>query len=229
MFTLISLTGKPQSDSSSPLFLTPIWIIRYRVSALAFAGARRCFIMKGARDERVKGELFRQGSWHSRKLWVGLVERNNRGEAVVLFCIVFVLRSSSQRSQDLLLGGRKWELRKSAEHSHGDHGRAGGAWYKTSAFDRESSHAAGLRLPGGFMGEAGVQRGTGEGRLSWPVILLTLTAIVSSSISALSLYQLLSLRAEVDAIKSEVWRRREGQAANRGNQVRVTGSLSNTK
>ncbi|XP_075895844.1 tumor necrosis factor ligand superfamily member 13B isoform X1 [Nelusetta ayraudi] len=70
------------------------------------------------------------------------------------------------------------------------------------------------------MGEAGVQRGTGEGRLSWPVVLLTLTAIVSSSISALSLHQLLSLRAEVDAIKSEVWRRREeGQAANRGNQT----------
>lgn len=107
---------------------------------------------------------------------------------------------------------------------------AGGTWYETSAFDRESSHAACVRLTGGFMGEAGVQRGTGEGRLSWPVVLLTLTAIVSSSISALSLHQLLSLRAEVDAIKSEVWRRREeGQAANRGNQVRVTGSLLNTK
>lgn len=80
------------------------------------------------------------------------------------------------------------------------------------------------------MGEAGVQRGTGEGRLPWPVVLLTLTAIVSSSISALSLYQLLSLRAEVDAIKSEVWRRREGsQAASRGIQVRLTDSPSNTK
>lgn len=70
------------------------------------------------------------------------------------------------------------------------------------------------------MGEAGAQRGTGDERMSWLLILLTLTAIVSSSISALSLYQLLSLRAEVDAIKSDVWRRREeGQAPSRENQV----------
>lgn len=83
------------------------------------------------------------------------------------------------------------------------------------------------------MGEAGAKRGTGDGRMSWPLILLTLTAIVSSSISALSLYQLLSLRAEVDAIKSEVWRRREeAQAASREDQVRVTNfpfEIPNTK
>lgn len=78
------------------------------------------------------------------------------------------------------------------------------------------------------MGEAGAQRGaqpgaqpgTGEAKLSWPLVLLTLIAIVSSSISALSLHQLLSLRAEVDAMKSELWRRREeAQAANCENQT----------
>lgn len=75
------------------------------------------------------------------------------------------------------------------------------------------------------MGEAEVQCTTGDDRRSWPLILLTLTAIVSSSISVLSLYQLLSLRAEVDAIKSEVWSRREaGQAASRENQVKVTNN-----
>lgn len=62
------------------------------------------------------------------------------------------------------------------------------------------------------MGEAGAQR---EGKLSWPVVLLTLTAIVSSSISALCLCQLSSLRTEVDAIKSEVGRRREEGPENR--------------
>lgn len=72
---------------------------------------------------------------------------------------------------------------------------------------------------------AGVRPGTGqregEGRLSWPVFLLTLAAVTSSSLSALSLYQLVALRAEVDALKSEVCRRREeGQAAKHGDQVR---------
>ncbi|XP_034417237.1 tumor necrosis factor ligand superfamily member 13B [Cyclopterus lumpus] len=50
---------------------------------------------------------------------------------------------------------------------------------------------------------------TGEGRLSWPVFLLTLAAVTSSSLSALSLYQLVALRAEVEGLKSEVGRRRE--------------------
>lgn len=64
---------------------------------------------------------------------------------------------------------------------------------------------------------AGVEPGTGEraveGRLSWPVFLLTLAAVTSSSLSALSLYQLMVLRAEVDVLKSDVCRRREeGQA-----------------
>ncbi|XP_059198864.1 tumor necrosis factor ligand superfamily member 13B [Centropristis striata] len=61
---------------------------------------------------------------------------------------------------------------------------------------------------------AGVKSETGqrtsEGRLSWPVFLLTLAAVTSSSLSALSLYQLVALRAEVEGLKSEVYRRREG-------------------
>ncbi|XP_071388701.1 tumor necrosis factor ligand superfamily member 13B [Centroberyx affinis] len=60
---------------------------------------------------------------------------------------------------------------------------------------------------------AGVEPGTGqkpgEGRLSWLVLLLTLAAVTSSSLSALSLYQLLALRAEVEGLKSDVCRRRE--------------------
>lgn len=68
---------------------------------------------------------------------------------------------------------------------------------------------------------AGVESGkAGEGRLSWPVFLLTLAAVTSSSLSALSLYQLVALRAEVEGLKSEVSRRREeGQEAKHGSQV----------
>ncbi|XP_033966480.1 tumor necrosis factor ligand superfamily member 13B isoform X2 [Pseudochaenichthys georgianus] len=70
---------------------------------------------------------------------------------------------------------------------------------------------------------AGVEPGTGKktdaGRLSWPVFLLTLAA-VTSSLSALSLYQLVALRAEVEGLKSEVYRRREeGQEARHGSQT----------
>ncbi|TKS67099.1 Tumor necrosis factor ligand superfamily member 13B B lymphocyte stimulator [Collichthys lucidus] len=57
--------------------------------------------------------------------------------------------------------------------------------------------------------EAGTGQRAGEGRLSWPVFLLTLAAVTSSSLSALSLYQLMALRAEVEGLKSEVVRRRE--------------------
>lgn len=72
---------------------------------------------------------------------------------------------------------------------------------------------------------AGVKPGTGqragEGRLSWPVFLLTLAAVTCSSVSVLSLYQLVALRAEVEGLKSEVCRRREeGQEAKHGDQVR---------
>ena len=74
---------------------------------------------------------------------------------------------------------------------------------------------------------AGMEPGTahraGEGRLSWPVFLLTLAAVTSSSLSALSLYQLVALRAEVEGLKSEVCRRREeGQDARHRGQVRET-------
>ncbi|XP_044072926.1 tumor necrosis factor ligand superfamily member 13B isoform X2 [Siniperca chuatsi] len=71
---------------------------------------------------------------------------------------------------------------------------------------------------------AGVKPGTGqragEGRLSWPVFLLTLAAVTSSSLSALSLYQLVALRAEVEGLKSEVCRRREeGREVKHGGQT----------
>ncbi|XP_077946407.1 tumor necrosis factor ligand superfamily member 13B [Gasterosteus aculeatus] len=56
---------------------------------------------------------------------------------------------------------------------------------------------------------AGNGQRTGEGRLSWPVFLLTLAAVTTSSLSALSLYQLVALRAEVEGLKSELGRRRE--------------------
>ncbi|XP_019945407.2 tumor necrosis factor ligand superfamily member 13B [Paralichthys olivaceus] len=69
----------------------------------------------------------------------------------------------------------------------------------------------------------GVKPGTGheggERRLSWLVFLLTLAAVTSSSLSALSLYKLIALRAEVEGLRAEVSRRREeGQEVNRGGQ-----------
>lgn len=71
---------------------------------------------------------------------------------------------------------------------------------------------------------AGVQprtsQGAAEGRLSWPILLLTLAALTSSSLSALSLYQLVVLRAEVEGLKSEVCRRRqEGQEGRHRGQI----------
>ncbi|XP_038576653.1 tumor necrosis factor ligand superfamily member 13B isoform X1 [Micropterus salmoides] len=79
---------------------------------------------------------------------------------------------------------------------------------------------------------AGAKPGTGqragEGRLSWPVFLLTLAAVTSSSLSALSLYQLMALRAEVEGLKSEVCRRREeGQDAKQASQTENIGSRRN--
>ncbi|CAG5865707.1 tumor necrosis factor ligand superfamily member 13B [Menidia menidia] len=71
---------------------------------------------------------------------------------------------------------------------------------------------------------AGVEPGAGERRLSWPVFLLTLAAVTSSSLSALSLYQLVALRAEVQGLKSDVSRRREeGQEVTRGGQTGADG------
>lgn len=69
--------------------------------------------------------------------------------------------------------------------------------------------------------EAREGQGTGEGRLSWPVLLLMLAAVGSSFLLAVSLYQLLALRTEVDALRSEVQRRREeGQQAQHTGRVR---------
>ncbi|XP_071332581.1 tumor necrosis factor ligand superfamily member 13B isoform X1 [Trachinotus anak] len=81
---------------------------------------------------------------------------------------------------------------------------------------------------------AGVKPGTGqragEGRLSWPVFLLTLAAVTCSSLSALSLYQLVALRAEVEGLKSEVCRRREeGQEAKHGGQTDNMNSRRNSQ
>lgn len=47
------------------------------------------------------------------------------------------------------------------------------------------------------------------GRVPWAVVLLALAAVTSSSLSALSLYHVLALQAEVEGLRSEVNRRRE--------------------
>ncbi|XP_034549276.1 tumor necrosis factor ligand superfamily member 13B [Notolabrus celidotus] len=70
----------------------------------------------------------------------------------------------------------------------------------------------------------------GEGRLSWLVFLLTLAAITSSSLSALSLYQLVALRAEVEGLRSEVGRRREeGRESRHGSQTAKFNSRSSSQ
>uniref|UniRef100_A0A8C7Q740 TNF superfamily member 13b n=1 Tax=Oncorhynchus mykiss TaxID=8022 RepID=A0A8C7Q740_ONCMY len=50
---------------------------------------------------------------------------------------------------------------------------------------------------------------SGGRRLSWPVLLLILAAVTSSSLSALSLFHLLALRAEVEGLRAGVFHRRE--------------------
>ncbi|CAL8344485.1 unnamed protein product [Boreogadus saida] len=64
----------------------------------------------------------------------------------------------------------------------------------------------------------GVKEGPGAGggrasdrRPAWPVLLLLLLAAVTTSLSAVALSQLLALRADVDALRSELCRRREEQ------------------
>ncbi|XP_076015248.1 tumor necrosis factor ligand superfamily member 13B [Genypterus blacodes] len=75
-----------------------------------------------------------------------------------------------------------------------------------------------MTASGGAEAESG-QR-AGKGRLSWPVLLLMLAAVTSSSISALSMYQLVALRAEVEGLKLDVYRRREeGQEPKHGDQA----------
>lgn len=79
---------------------------------------------------------------------------------------------------------------------------------------------------------AGIKSGTGqdsgEKSLSWPVFLLTLAAVTSSSLSVLSLYQLMAIRAEVEVLKSDISRRREeGQEARQRGQVSKRSSRDN--
>ncbi|XP_066542935.1 tumor necrosis factor ligand superfamily member 13B isoform X2 [Hoplias malabaricus] len=57
-------------------------------------------------------------------------------------------------------------------------------------------------------------------RLSWAVVVLTLATITSSSLSALSLYQVLALQAEVEGLRTEVSRRREQQQTAPGENLR---------
>ncbi|CAN9497645.1 unnamed protein product [Ophioblennius macclurei] len=70
------------------------------------------------------------------------------------------------------------------------------------------------------------KEGGESGRLSWPVFLLALAAVTSSSLSALSLHQLAVLRAEVEELKSEVGRRKEeGQGVrHRGQGENISSS-----
>lgn len=49
----------------------------------------------------------------------------------------------------------------------------------------------------------------GRRRISWAVVVMILVAITSSSLSALSLYHVLALQAEVEGLRSEVTRRRD--------------------
>ncbi|KAM9850497.1 tumor necrosis factor ligand superfamily member 13B [Aulostomus maculatus] len=77
--------------------------------------------------------------------------------------------------------------------------------------------------------EPGTVQKAGERRLSWPVFLLTLAAI-TSSLSALSLYQLVALRAEVEGLKSEVYRRREeGRETKHGAQTAMISSRKSSQ
>ncbi|KAM9486976.1 tumor necrosis factor ligand superfamily member 13B isoform 1-T1 [Clarias gariepinus] len=57
-------------------------------------------------------------------------------------------------------------------------------------------------------------------RLSWVVVIASVVAITSSSLSALSLYHVLALQAEVEVLRSEVSRRREGCKDTPGESVR---------
>ncbi|XP_021178522.2 tumor necrosis factor ligand superfamily member 13B isoform X1 [Fundulus heteroclitus] len=71
----------------------------------------------------------------------------------------------------------------------------------------------------------GTRQDLREGRLSWPIFLLTLAAVASSCLSALSLYQLVDLRAEVEGLKSDISRRtEEGQkVSHRGQTENIHG------
>ncbi|CDQ92381.1 unnamed protein product [Oncorhynchus mykiss] len=60
---------------------------------------------------------------------------------------------------------------------------------------------------------------SGGRRLSWPVLLLILAAVTSSSLSALSLFHLLALRAEVEGLRAGVFHRREENTGKTSNTI----------
>ncbi|XP_014858506.1 PREDICTED: tumor necrosis factor ligand superfamily member 13B isoform X1 [Poecilia mexicana] len=79
-------------------------------------------------------------------------------------------------------------------------------------------------------GKHGTGQVASEGRVSWPVFLLTLAAVTSSSLSALSLYQLVDLRAEVEGLKSDISRmREEGKTVSHRDQTGNIKGRENTK
>lgn len=57
-------------------------------------------------------------------------------------------------------------------------------------------------------------------RLSWVLMVVTVLAVTTSSLSALSLYHVLALQAEVEVLRSEVSRRREGCRDTPGESMR---------
>lgn len=61
------------------------------------------------------------------------------------------------------------------------------------------------------VGDAGPGRGHG-GRLPWVFVVLILAVVTSSSLSVLSLYHVLALKAEVEGLRAEVVRKREEQS-----------------
>ncbi|XP_056145902.1 tumor necrosis factor ligand superfamily member 13B [Lampris incognitus] len=88
-------------------------------------------------------------------------------------------------------------------------------WSDASADSLEPA----MSVPGGA--KAGIKPRPGDRRLSWPVMLLTLAAVTSSSLSAMSLYQLLALRTEVEELRSNAchWRDQQQEPRHRGQNL----------
>lgn len=184
---------------------------------------------------REKGAIFVEPAGQAGS-WVWLAERNNRGEAALPFFVQYSVCVIPQTEVEPAAGGQKTRVKEVSGAFRQELGESWG--HPPSRGTVSQQHSSGLggvmqpvwALWGLCMGPpmavlAGMEPGTGhragEGRLSWPVFLLTLAAVTSSSLSALSLYQLVALRAEVEGLKSEVCRRREeGQDARHGGQVR---------
>ena len=75
----------------------------------------------------------------------------------------------------------------------------------------ESVPEAGTSAAGPWAGK----ESDGGRRLSWPVLLLTLAAVTSSSLSALCLCHLLALQAEVEELRSPSRRGEQRDVAHR--------------